>query len=70
MKYENILAAASEARRFLKAVDQLVAECVTAELKRPTGTVYVNHHPKQSGSVRRASMDLTRSLAEMRRSDG
>lgn len=24
-------------------------------------------HPKQSGAVRRASMDLTRALAEMRR---
>lgn len=59
MKYENIKKAAAEAKRFLSRVNALHdADC---NVDRPWTC------PKEMGAIRRASMDLTRALAEMRR---
>lgn len=51
--------AEAEARRFLKRVEAWRKAFNTAP-----GT-----HPKESGAMKRASMDLSRSLAELRRGD-
>lgn len=51
--------AEAEARRFLKRV-----EAWRKAFNAEPGT-----HPKESGAMKRASMDLSRSLAELRRGD-
>jgi hypothetical protein len=51
-------AAETEAKRFLKRMSEL-----RAAKKRDAGT-----HPRESGALKRASMDLTRALADVRRS--
>jgi len=56
---ENIKLAQAEARRFLNRVDDLLFEA-----EEPTGPVWAS---KESGALRRASMDLTRALAEKRK---
>lgn len=64
MTKEQIATAEAEAKRFLKRV---------ADWRKAQGTYENNGHtfslatPRESGAVRRASMDLTRSLAAMRR---
>ena len=58
MKRDTVDHAVNEARRFLKAVEDLH--------KRESGEYYYNS-PRESGSVKRASMDLTRALADLRR---
>lgn len=50
--------AVQEAERFLERAEQLGE----AYIARRNGTL-----PKEHGAVRRASLDLTRALAEMRR---
>lgn len=55
---ENITNAKREAVRLVA----LMADLDRARQSCPEGT-----HPKQTGAVRRASMDLTRALAELRR---
>jgi hypothetical protein len=52
----KLKAAMAEARRFLRKAEELAA-C------DPTYT----YNPRESGAVRRASMDLTRALADYRR---
>lgn len=56
MKPKTMKHAVEEARRFMRAVDQ--HEIAVA---MEPGT-----HPRESAAVRRASMDLTRALADMR----
>jgi hypothetical protein len=64
MKRDNIQAAAAEARRFLAAVEALPKP----EPYESYGRTFMHDSfPKQQGAIRRASMDLTRALAEMRR---
>lgn len=60
MNLGSVNKAECEARRFLRAVDEW--KKVELEKAEP----YYNN-PKESGAVRRASMDLTRALAEMRK---
>lgn len=60
MKIENIKKAVEEATRFLERTKALY------EGMKAKGE-YMWANPKQSGAVRRASMDLTRALAEMRK---
>jgi hypothetical protein len=57
MNRTKITTAAAEARRFLKAVKAYEANPPIYEF---TGN-------KETGALRRASMDLTRALADMRR---
>lgn len=41
---------------------------IETKWKEDTGREYSWHHPRESGAVKRASMDLTRSLAKLRKS--
>lgn len=59
MKIETIDAVIGEAKRFLRAAEAF--KKVEAEKKE---RYYLN--PRESGAVRRASMDLTRKLADLR----
>lgn len=61
MNWGNIVAARKEAERFLECVDILE---MTIGNKSNWGSW---ENPKQRGALRRASMDLTRALAEMRK---
>lgn len=65
MKTEQINAAIKEAERFIKAAKA----CIAARKQTYTVGDHTFHlsAPKESGSARRASMDLTRALAEMRK---
>lgn len=64
MKKSKIIEAKKEAQRFIDKVNKL--------LNKSTKKDYYNSsycgYTKESGAVRRASMDLTRLLAEMRSS--
>lgn len=60
MNNETLNTAGIEAQRFLRAIESLK----TAE-QGNKANYYTN--PKESGAVRRASMDLTRALAQMRK---
>ena len=63
MNLKTIRAAMTEARRFLAAAKEVEVEC--AELQQsPDGWI---SGTKRTGAMRRASLDLTRSLATMRR---
>ena len=66
MKAEYINMAAGAAGRFLVAVQAL--EAARTETYVSGGTTYHVTAPRESGALRRASMDLTRALAVMRRS--
>jgi hypothetical protein len=64
MKTEQIELAVQEAERFISK-----AKLCLAARKETHGSgdyIFTNHAPKESGSVKRASMDLTRQLADMR----
>lgn len=73
MNRENVTAAIAEAKRFIKAAETLLAAehpryydiTRTHGRQRWTGG---SDSPKESGAARRASLDLTRALAEMRKS--
>lgn len=70
MNRRQVEAAVVEAERFLDAAKALLATEVRAwndGVWSTTAWKGGSDAPKQSGAVRRASMDLTRSLAEMRR---
>ena len=62
MNLKTVTSAMSAARAFLEKAEDWQHE--TNEQKKRG--VYVNA-PKQSGAVRRSSMELTRALAEMRK---
>lgn len=72
MKIDNINAAIAEAQRFIERAywlrDTLIADGERMKSESASGSKYVSAYtfPKESGAVRRASMDLTRSLAKMR----
>lgn len=64
MNIHTLDTAMAEARRFIErgeALQQAMADGVE------TRRTYVNDHPKECGAVKRASMDLTRALADVRR---
>lgn len=66
MNRDKIAAAVAEAERFIARAKALPEpqpyEC--------GGRQYVNDNfPREQGAIRRASMDLTRSLADLRRPD-
>lgn len=64
MSPENIRRAEEEAERFLAAVRNWRA-AVTIEARH--GYELASNAPRESGAMRRASMDLTRALAVMRK---
>lgn len=61
MKYETLQASISEAKRFIK---RGIALSKVHEEETVTDTLL--DHPKEQGAVRRASMDLTRCLSDLR----
>jgi len=70
MKYEAVMRAKSEALRFLERVEEYEATAQVNEVaaaSRGGALFIVDVSPKITGALRRASMDLTRALAEMRR---
>lgn len=64
MRTERIKAAEKAAAHFTDAMKAWKAAQGTWDWQ---GETYPNHTPKQNGALRRASMDLTRALAEMRK---
>ena len=62
MKNETLITAIQEAKRFIEKAEQL--QKIKQEID-PNSIYYVSF-PKESGSVRRASLDLTRTLADLR----
>lgn len=73
MNRKNVTAARNEAKRFIAACDALLAVNIThydhETRQYLSGTWQTTHDsaPVQTGAVRRASMDLTRSLSAMRK---
>jgi hypothetical protein len=64
--------AIEEAERFLKKAKSLrdltISDEKRIKMAKEKGDYYwVSSNPKESGAVRRASMDLTRALADLRR---
>ena len=61
MKIKNILEAKLEAKRFLERLEVVEKNQITTEnINKETRS------SKETGALKRASMDLTRSLAKMR----
>lgn len=67
MSPDFINAAADEARRFLEKVDAAHAAFVWHSFNNRQGGYHSNENPKATAALRRASMDLTRALADLRR---
>lgn len=66
MNIKEVRSAISEATRFIKAAKELIDELEASKEQGSSGTViYVG--TAKSGAMRRASLDLTRQLAKMRR---
>lgn len=63
MNRDKIAAAVAEARRFIERVEALPEQATYEAF----GHTYSCHYPKEQGAIRRASMDLTRALADLRR---
>lgn len=62
MKRQTLQAAMKEAHRFIRLGNELLAASIADDAQPEVGY----HYPKESGAVRRASMDLTRKLADLR----
>jgi hypothetical protein len=60
MDNAKLLAAVSEARRFIERAK-------TLDIARSGAKTPYASFPKEQGAVRRASLDLTRALADLRR---
>lgn len=61
MNLKKVELAEREAKRFLEKVKELK--------KRAKIDIYAFHGCKETGSVKRSSMDLSRSLSELRKTD-
>lgn len=66
MTPSNLLDAVNEAKRFIKRAEFLIAvsDCQHPNYGRMDVDIYI--FPKEQGSVKRASMDLTRQLSKLR----
>lgn len=66
MKPDSIREAVAQAYRFIDAAELVLNNL--RKVKADSGAIYEYvEKPKESGALRRASMDLTRSLADMRK---
>jgi hypothetical protein len=64
MKIENILEAEQEAKRFLKRLKEVKESGMNGcRFDKNSNTTYTS---KETGALKRSSMDLTRSLAKLR----
>lgn len=68
MKRDNIMDAIVEAQNLVDRARELLKalDADDARVKSSGQYAFHNTFPKQSGAVKRASMDLTRQLAKMR----
>jgi hypothetical protein len=66
MIIDNIMTAKHEAKRFVRLVMDLEADIKSGEYGEPKRWNIVGG-TKQTAAIRRASMDLTRALTELRR---
>ena len=71
MNRQNVCAAVYEAQQFIARCNALLVTDVDEWDENTLGRIMVEWQsygsPKEQGAVRRASMDLTRALAEMRK---
>ena len=67
MNPETIRVAIREAERFIERARAAEAAFGWHEFTNPSGGFWVNDNTKLTGAARRASMDLTRALADLRR---
>jgi hypothetical protein len=68
MTVKQLKAAMAEARRFLDRGDALLKAQDREPIRVLAGADFaLTDNPREQGAVRRASMDLTRSLADLRR---
>lgn len=65
MKYDNLKSAIAEAERFLERAK--IFKKILDEDKKSPCHIFSWEHRRESGATRRASMDLTRALAELRK---
>lgn len=70
MTQNDIKAAVSEAKRFIARADEVLALMQTYQERKGGNAPDSGYWPMQSGALKRASLDLTRSLAKMRRRAG
>ena len=61
MEANNLKEAIEEAKRFIERTEQLQ---LAARLNE--NSTYIGGYPTEQGAVKRASMDLTRSLSKLR----
>lgn len=68
MNTASLQAAIAEARRFTDRAEDLLDAMNIDPVLRVSGIgTPIDGHPREQGAVRRASMDLTRALADLRR---
>lgn len=68
MKPSKVREAVEEARRFIERAEALMAEATRPPAGfDPTETYFPSTSSRQSAACKRASLDLTRALAAMRR---
>lgn len=70
MTRHDVEAAVSEAKRFIARADEVLALMQTYQERNNENAPDSGYWPMQSGALKRASLDLTRSLAKMRRRAG
>lgn len=63
MDRKKLATAVAEAKRFIKRAKELPDN----DTYESFGYTYTRYRPKEQGAIRRASMDLTRALAELRK---
>lgn len=62
MRPETLRRARQEAEKFVA-----LAKAIKVTKSEPYGHEFITSGPKETGALRRASMELTRALAELRR---
>ncbi|MEY2690230.1 MAG: hypothetical protein RL375_4430 [Pseudomonadota bacterium] len=69
MKYGQLDTAISEAQRFLKRAAAIKSQQRRVDPVQRLAAMdsYIDAGPRETGALRRASMDLTRALADLRR---
>ena len=67
MDTKKLDTAVAEARRFIERVEALPAPRKVENSHFEKGYYMDDNFPKHTGAIRRASMDLTRALADLRK---
>ena len=67
MTSAKIATAVSEAKRFLKRYDEWKAQQGRTYTMEGVDHLFTVDTPRENGALRRASMDLSRALADLRR---